>query len=378
MTKSIVRSWLANTLLFGGSLILAMVLAEFCVRIVLHPVDYLLPTIVSDEHLVHRVEGGSGGHDEWGFRNHTTPSTADMVAIGDSMTYGVAAHSDESWPSRLQALTGKSVYNMSLGGYGPLHYLYLMRERALQLEPRQIIVGLYLGNDLLDAFNLAYAKDEWARFRSSDLDDTGEHVSFMIQQEEAESEGKLFGKARRYLAGMSVLYRLTTSLPLFDRYRGVNTGSTDPRLYVFQRESETTILTPTQNRLLMDAQSPQIAAALEMTERALAEMKIIALEHDIKLYVLLVPTKELVYADLLAERRKTDEHPDMATALTAERTAREGLLEFLDSADIESIDPLPEMRDGVLKNEIYPFNDGHPNASGYEIIARKIADVIGT
>ena len=53
--------------------------------------DYLKPTLVADDFLDHRVVGHTGGHDAWGFRNRAVPSRADIVCIGDSMTYGVAA-----------------------------------------------------------------------------------------------------------------------------------------------------------------------------------------------------------------------------------------------------------------------------------------------
>ena len=41
------------------------------------------------------VRGHSGGHDAWGFRNIRTPESAEIVCIGDSMTYGQAAPARE-------------------------------------------------------------------------------------------------------------------------------------------------------------------------------------------------------------------------------------------------------------------------------------------
>ena len=43
----------------------------------------------------------------------------------------------------LAKLSGESVYNMSLGGYGPIQYLYLLQNLAVKLRPKTVIVGFY-------------------------------------------------------------------------------------------------------------------------------------------------------------------------------------------------------------------------------------------
>lgn len=371
MTRRL-NGWVANLLLLGVSGLVSIALLEGAARLFVHPVDYLLPTIVADPHLGHRVEGGSGGHDEWGFRNFERPDRADVVAIGDSMTYGIAARARESWPAALAELTGKRVYNMALGGYGPLHYLHLLRERALTLRPADIVVGVYFGNDFLDAVNLAYGNDDWADYRTAELNETSQARGFVIDQPEITAAGG-FSALRDFLARHSVVYRLVTALPIFDRFRGVNLSSADPSLYVFSVGERTTMMTPTQNRLLMNLDDPQIGNAILITKRALLESSKIAEAEGIRLHILLVPTKELVYADLLERERQLDSHPDMAAALQYERTIREDLIAFLEANRFDYVDPLAALRRAVLTEDIYPFNDGHPNAAGYRLIAESIA-----
>ena len=147
------RSIAWNIVLLLVSVAVALAAAELAARIFLDPVDYLRPTIVADDFLNHRVVGRTGGHDAWGFRNREVPSAADIVCIGDSMTYGVAARARDSWPAELGRILGEKTYNMALNGYGPIQYLYLMRTQAVELHPKIVIVGLYLGNDLVDAYN---------------------------------------------------------------------------------------------------------------------------------------------------------------------------------------------------------------------------------
>src|SRR5262245_48761045 len=116
---------LGNLLVLLASIILSVLAAELLARIVLDPVDYLNPTLVNDAFLNHRVQGHTGGHDAWGFRNARKPDTADIVCIGDSQTYGVSALARDSWPAVLGKIRADTVYNMGLGGYGPIQYLHL-------------------------------------------------------------------------------------------------------------------------------------------------------------------------------------------------------------------------------------------------------------
>src|SRR5215831_14690971 len=165
------KSILANVALFLISITVSVAAAELAARIFLDPVDYLKPTLVADDYLNHRVMAHTGGHDAWGFRNRKVPHSADIVCIGDSMTYGVAARARDSWPAALAKLRGDTTYNMALGGYGPIQYLHLLRTRAKELHPKIAIVGLYPGNDLMDAYNMVRSNKNWSEYKTGDFSD---------------------------------------------------------------------------------------------------------------------------------------------------------------------------------------------------------------
>ena len=76
-------------------------LCELIARLILNPVDYL-SLLVRDENLGIRLPGKSGGHDNWGFRNAKVPETAEIVALGDSHSYGNTAKMNEAWPKCLR------------------------------------------------------------------------------------------------------------------------------------------------------------------------------------------------------------------------------------------------------------------------------------
>src|SRR5690242_11593400 len=81
----------------------------------------LLRNAVPDRVLGYRLSPFTPGHDRHGYRNEASASARrqGIVAIGDSMTYGLGAFPDGAWPQQLEGLTHWPVYNAGVGGYGP-------------------------------------------------------------------------------------------------------------------------------------------------------------------------------------------------------------------------------------------------------------------
>jgi hypothetical protein len=104
-------------------------------------------------------------HDQRGYRNKPGKNTVDIVAIGDSHTYGTSVDRNEAWPFLLQERSEMTTYNMGFGGYGPAQYL-LQLDEAITLSPQLIIIGIYFGNDFYDNFMLALTHPEIAGFLS--------------------------------------------------------------------------------------------------------------------------------------------------------------------------------------------------------------------
>ena len=83
------------------------------------------------------------------------------------MTYGYAASPDKAWPWQLEGMTGKSVYNMSCGGYGPCEFKILV-ERGLKLTPSTVVMELYPGNAFAAAFFTVYVHGRFPELRTQD------------------------------------------------------------------------------------------------------------------------------------------------------------------------------------------------------------------
>lgn len=152
------------------SVLLGLVLAEAGLRVVerarTHEQQaFTEKFLLKDSRLKHRVAPGASGHDSNGFRNDSVPERADIVALGDSQTWGINANREGAWPQVLGRMTGRTVYNMGVGGYGPLQY-WALTEKALSFSPKVVVVGLYTGNDIYDVYSLAYASDDYKDLRA--------------------------------------------------------------------------------------------------------------------------------------------------------------------------------------------------------------------
>ena len=91
-----------------------------------------------------------------GLRTPFERGPVDVIALGDSFTFGYGVDEAETWPARLAELTGWSVANLGVSGYGPQSELALLRSEGPALPPR-LLLWQFFANDLEDASLFALA-----------------------------------------------------------------------------------------------------------------------------------------------------------------------------------------------------------------------------
>ncbi|MCH8966071.1 MAG: hypothetical protein IID43_00185 [Planctomycetes bacterium] len=89
--------------------------------------------------------------DTRGYRNQTALESYDVVVLGDSFAEGSKVSNGQTWPERLAALGGLTVYNLGMSGYAPINYLASLKRHGPSLNPRVVICCLYEGNDFRSA-----------------------------------------------------------------------------------------------------------------------------------------------------------------------------------------------------------------------------------
>jgi hypothetical protein len=373
------RKFLINLITLGVSAIIGVLLCELGARLVLQPADYLSVEMVPDIALgaVPSTRSRAGGFDDWGFRNRSVPATVDIVAIGDSHTYGNTATMDDSWPYVLGRLSGQSVYNMGLGGYGPNQYFELLQRRALSLKPRTIICGLYMGDDFENAFLITYGLDHWAYLRKLQPG----KVNFDIW--EAPPALTTQRRIRQWLSRHSVVYQLIVHGSLLGRFEGNRQIAKAAQV----SNSATTLVVPEKHILeaflpegilrRLDQQSEAVREGMRITFQLLAEMDAIARQNGARFVVAVIPTKEMVFSEYLEHNPKLSQSGVLDSLLANERVAREKTFKFFVDSNITYVDTLPALK-RARENEIYAriATDMHPGKNGYHVIGEAVFEAL--
>ena len=358
-----------------------LLLCEFVSRLVLNPADFLKLEVVPND-VLGAVPSPSamGGFDRWGFRNRKVPETADIVAVGDSHTYGNTAKMDESWPYVLGRLTGRQVYNMGLGGYGPNQYFYLSSTEALSLKPRIIIWGLYMGDDFENAFSITYGLDHWAYLRELPPQKVDANI-----WDAPESDSAGWNKRIRvWLSRHSVLYQLVFHFGFAGKLQGEAQIRNAAQLYSGLAAS---LIVPEKNILeafrpksmltRLDQQNPDIREGMRVTFELMTEMKRICRQNNVQFLVVVIPTKEMVFSDYLEHNSKLALTDVFDNLIANERLARGQTFKFLTDSGIPYVDPLPALK-GSVEHELYARTaaDMHPSKNGYAVIAGAVSEAL--
>jgi hypothetical protein len=371
-----IRKILVNLSLLVATSGIGLLFGEFVSRRFLNPSDYLGVEMVQDD-VLGAVPSASAkaGFDAWGFRNPEVPKTADIVAVGDSHTFGNTAKMDESWPYVLGRLTARHVYNMGMGGYGPNQYFYLSNSKALTLNPNMIVWGLYMGDDFQNAYAITYGLRYWANLRK--LPD--QNVDADIWDPPAPTPS-LLRKVRVWLSGHSVIYQLVFHASPGGRLQGEAQIRNAAQLYP---GAATSLTVPGKNILeafrpgsmlsRLDQDNQDIREGMRITFELIREMNEICQQRHIRFVVVVIPIKEEVFADYLEHNPKLPLGDVVDKLLPNDRLARQKTFEFLTESNIPYVDPLPALKDS-LGHELYARSatDMHPSKNGYRIIGESV------
>jgi lysophospholipase L1-like esterase len=345
-----------------------------------------------------RGHPGNPDHDGNGFRNNAIPSEVSIVTLGDSQTYGVGVAREDAWPTQLTLTSGLSVYNMSFSGYGPSQGLSLWPE-AVKLHPKVVIQALYSGNDLFDVYQQVYRLGQHPSFRS-----TGETTRVLADLEKRET---LLAAASRAndeetelpssgvwptLRGLVVRWSRVVAL-MRSAWHSVSAPAPQPSSWsdlkrsaakragrqVFELGNFRTILTPARRAFALNFDEPRIAEGYRLSVLSIDRLNDQVRSSGARLVVLLIPTKELVFATYARD----GESPLSPTGEWAVELEREGRMwaqakHDLDERAIPYIDALPALVNS-LRNGVQPYpesSDGHPNPIGHREIAKWVRDAL--
>jgi len=319
-------------------------------------------------------------HDENGYRNEKVPDRASIAVLGDSQSYGTNVFREEAWPNLIQHRAGLITYNMGLDGYGPAHYL-LQIDQALTLSPKLVIVAIYFGNDFFDNLKLLpnnkrisqyLNKDELQLVadlerhaplgekahvlfrrgaRSSELDNVSQVDEKSVIRNWFSRHSALWGllreiknAAKKHLAGEGILA---------NDFEKATTAITPEQLNfssIFEGEVWRTILTSPYRDLVNDRSDPRVDLGFAITLRVLPDMHGRVRTSGADLLIVLIPTKESVFANRVLE---PDKHIGYSSLVANEEDNRRQLIEFLEREKIQYIDVLPVLQMAERQTSMY-------------------------
>jgi lysophospholipase L1-like esterase len=320
----------------------------------LHRPNVPMETTGRDYHAVAHVDG-------LGFRNATWPwpAHADIVAVGDSLTFGYGSADSEAWPVLVaKALAPASVINLGLVGASPQQYQRLYERFGVNLHPKLLIVGFFGQNDFWDARMF----DRWLSGGTSPnymvWRDFGQPMRVRFSFDDP--IGSLDGLAHTIMTPVvrySRLYRLLDALRghAQDTSGGTRTitFSDGHRVQVFEGEFAA-----------MRAVSHRNTREFQLALEALEHIQALAVRQGTHVLIALQPGKEETYL------------PGVVASM-GDTTA--DLRAALDRAGIEYLDLGPAFRRHAAAGErLFHEVDGHPNPAGYALTAHLIAQHVET
>lgn len=359
-----------------------------------------LTLVVPDNRLKVRGDPRVPEHDPLGFRNPNLPETSPLVTIGDSQTYGTSVDWREAWPKQLEHRAGLATYNMGCSSWGPVEYRDVLTE-ALKFKPKVVLLGLYFGNDIFDAYRDSYSWPTGADLcdpkqrepiqelerRDPIMERIGKLAqATMLDAPTVTSQGApsptadampidRFGK----LSALAIASWKTASglkRRSEDELWQQTLGWAKKRpadLVVFDDGRFRTVLTPAYRGIAVNREDLRIQEGERIAQKVIQQMDERCKASGANLLVVLIPTKEFVYGEVASEAAKCE---DYAKLLRDEQAATHALTHFMSEQGIAFVEALPGMRD-CFRNGLNPYlpaADGHPGPAGHQAIAAAIAE----
>ncbi len=295
--------------------------------------QYGSPSVSFQLSTIELWEGGGVG-----FRTRPVDYFVDAVVVGDSFGFCFTQRAD-CWVTQLEQQTGMGLVNLSLPVTGSTSHGRILRDFGQAYTP-PLVIWQFFGNDFNDDYGLLFADDR--------TDTQGE-------QEVDTSIGGWFREN-------------SVTVAIFDHILNQNRDD------IFAETAFATVGDATlgfgqayeQQALAMSLENNQ--QGYESTRGILIESRDLIDSWDGHLVILIIPTREEVYAhlsrDLLGDN-----------AIDTLSSARFAMLDLCTELDLICYDPLGDLQARAEQGDVlYYADDMHLNPLGNAVLAEKFAE----
>lgn len=283
-----------------------------------------------------------------GFRTRPVDYLVETVVVGDSFSF-CFTHDEDCWVRRYEADTGLGTVNLAQPGTAGTSHLSLLKRYAAPLKPR-LVLWQFFGNDFNEEYGFAVARGAIQAAKDANR----------LEPPPAPDEGALLGWLRNQSLTFALLdvalfnndwAYLSEFQRLYDEPYQVQIGDQTLR---FGQYYELQVMNPDDSRN---------QAGMGYTLAALLEARELVEGWGGHLAVLIMPTRELVYAEhtapLLGE-----------AAMSIHDAPRKQMLAWCAEYNLTCFDALPRLREYAASTPLlYYADDLHLNPTGNAIFA---------
>lgn len=304
--------------------------------------NYLQPSFIFHDNSYNRFRGkplapeynfrlNSHGFKDVEFQVEKDPNTLRILGIGDSFAYGVVPY-DYNYYTRLEEKLKQrddrlEIINMGIPNLSPKDYLALLVTEGLALNPDQVILSFFIGNDFDDSKRSI------------------ESYSYVFS----------FGK---FLIDLQKSYEGTVIHGNLDYQDDQPTLTDEKYLQIEIARSD-----------LFRVDNSELESRVRGAMSYLREIKELCDRQNIELFVILIPDELQVNPNLQA---KVIDSLDMNIQDFDFSLPNQYLQEELNEAEINFIDLLPYFQGYSELKQLYKPNDSHWNIAGNELAAELI------
>jgi lysophospholipase L1-like esterase len=278
--------------------------------------------------------------DSYGFRNLGRDYTkSNLYFIGDSFTWGQWVSEEKTFPRLVESKLQQPVINLGVPGYSFAQYEILFNEWVAKYKPNTVVLSI-VANDLTN-----YSSDLGKK-----IYDTLKERSFSPWYEKTflyQFALKNNQKSLQAPIGNPISKEAKNGLTLFDLSLAVpESGVGVDSDYL-------------------------ISDAVVKVEAALSRIIKLTKENQVKLFVVLVPSKESAYINDYIEL-----FPNDIALLKNEEIGYQRLCALAKSQDVTCVDLTDNFRKNSKQEKLYFDIDGHWNPAGHKLAAKVILDTL--
>lgn len=374
MKNMINREQLKNQLTFVGALLFSLCAAEVVLRIMTpFPINYS-SNKEPDPDLGYRVSKDFHEADTNGFRN--LPGTSyEIMAIGDSHTYGNNVSSSDSWPAILARDINNGVYNFGVGSYGIFAYHAILKTHQ-KPETRSAIVALYPRNDFEISGSNCLILNNMSAFWQNEFD----RLQLIRPEFEVSSACSERLQARSLSVG-DWLERNTAIFGALDAMLDQKGLSKEEARYEFPDKIQAiSAVRVGQSHKSMDSGNTALRDMLKNFRLMASDWR----RSETGVGVLIIPSRESVIYGYFAHYGRLGElDPQFVTQMQNQIALENECARILSEEGVPYRSALPEviaaLEKGLKENRNFyrPDDDGHPLQDGYAAYAAAAKKLLG-